>query len=145
MQFIVVSRSEIEQGVVVRTPYVVVSITDPGTHHARIRKPTGFRAVLHVHFHDAVPVKDSPLPASVVFMTEEHARQIWDFVLRYQSQIGMVVVQCERGMSRSPAVAAAFCAQLGSDTDPLLSVSSGILIVSQARNLSQGTLRKDRL
>jgi predicted protein tyrosine phosphatase len=116
VQFIVASRSEIERGIVVRTPYVVISITDPGTRRARIRRPTGIRGVLHVQFHDAVPVKGSPLPADVVLVTKEHAKRIWAFVFHHQGQVGTVVVQCEQGMSRSPAVAAALCTQLGSDS-----------------------------
>ena len=120
MRFIIVSRSEAEQGIVVRTPYVVVSITNPGRRRARIPKPAGFRGVLHVQFHDAVPVDGEVLPQDIVLMTREHAEKIWRFVAQHQDQVGTIVVHCEQGMSRSPAVAAALAERLGGNSDRFL-------------------------
>jgi predicted protein tyrosine phosphatase len=48
-------------------------------------------------------------------MTRDNARAIWDFVLRYRDHVETIVVHCEQGMSRSPAVAAAICRALGGD------------------------------
>ena len=116
MRFIVASRGEIERGIVVRTPYAVVSITDPDNPRARIPKSAGFRGVLHVQFHDAVPVDGEVLPQDIVLMTTEHAEKIWRFVARHQDQVGTIVVHCEQGMSRSPAVAAALADRLGGNS-----------------------------
>jgi len=117
MKFIVASRNDIERGIVVRTPYVVVSITDPGTRRPRIPKPAGFRDAMYLQFHDAEPVKGERLPSEIVLMTRGHAEMIWDFVSRHQDRVGTVVVHCEQGMSRSPAVAAAIAKRFDINND----------------------------
>lgn len=115
MQFLVADRVAIESGIVVRTSYVVISITDPGSSFPTIPKTAGLRDILHVQFHDAEPLAELPLPRNVVVMTLEHAHAIWDFVHRYQNRVGAIVTHCEQGASRSPAVAAAICKYLGRD------------------------------
>ena len=115
MNFVVAGRQEIESGIPVRTAYVVISITDPGSRPARIRQPAGFRDVLRLQFHDALPVKGFALPANIVLMNEDHARAIWRFFEQWQEAVETIVVHCEQGMSRSPAVAAAICNVLNGD------------------------------
>ena len=110
MQFIVASRQEIVQGVAVREPFAVISITDPGTPRPRIRKPVLFRGALFLKFHDAEDVHPD-----IVLMTPQQARRIWRFVLDQLPNVGAFVVHCEQGASRSPAVAAAICKTLGGD------------------------------
>lgn len=109
MNFVVASRQEIEAGIPVRTAYVVISITDPGSRPARIQRPTGFRDVLRLQFHDAMPLKVFKMPPNIVVMDEHHAKLIWQFVKQWQETVETIVVHCEQGMSRSPAVAAAIC------------------------------------
>lgn len=115
MEFVVAGRKEIERGIPVRTAYVVISITDPGSRPARIPKSAGFRDVLRLQFHDAIPLKIFRLPPDVVLMNEDHAESIWQFVRQWQETVETIVVHCEQGMSRSPAVAAAICDALGGD------------------------------
>jgi predicted protein tyrosine phosphatase len=117
MKFITVSRQEIERGVVVRGPYIVISISDPRRRRPRIRKSAGFRDALFLKFHDAVPDNTELLPSpAIVLMTEKQAKRIWKFVLSHQHDVDTVVVQCEQGMSRSPAIAAALCKTLGANS-----------------------------
>ena len=107
---IVVSRQEIEAGIIVQSAYVVISITDPGSHPAKIKKSAGLREALRLQFHDAIPLKGYfKLPPEVVLMTEDHARSIWDFIDQWKGAVETIVVHCEQGMSRSPAIAAAIC------------------------------------
>ena len=115
MDFIVAGREEIESGIVVRTPYVVISITDPGKRPASIPRATGFRDILRLQFHDAVPAVDFTRPSEIVLMTKDHAESICRFVRLWQTKVETMVVHCEQGMSRSPAVAAAICKVLGGD------------------------------
>jgi predicted protein tyrosine phosphatase len=111
MQFIVVGRDEIERGFVVRTPYAVISITDPGSRRPRIREPNHFRGALFLKFHDA----EDEMHPDIVLMKPAHAKRIWRFFREQQDKIGTLVVHCEQGASRSPAVAAAICKTLGDD------------------------------
>jgi len=113
MKFIVVGRGEIERGIVVRTPYVVISIADPGNPQPKIPRPTGFRDVLFLQFHDAVPDDGGVPTEEIVLMNTDHAAAIWAFVSRYRDTVCTIVVQCEQGMCRSPAVAAAISKHLG--------------------------------
>ena len=115
MNFIVASREEIENGIVVRTSYVVISITDPGTTPARIPQTAGLRDVLRLQFHDAVPVTIFKMPPDIVLMNEDHTNSIWQFALNWRDKVETIVVHCEQGMSRSPAVAAALCRLLDGD------------------------------
>ena len=111
MQFIVVGRQEIEQGVIVRQPYAVISISDPDKPRPRILKTVLLRGSLFLRFHD---VEDQMRP-DIVMMKPAQARRIWRFVEQQAPEIGALVVQCEQGASRSPAVAAAICKTLGGD------------------------------
>jgi predicted protein tyrosine phosphatase len=111
VQFVVVGRDEIECGVIVREPYAVISISDPGTRRPRIHKPTLLRAALFLKFHDA----EDQMHPDIVLMKLAHAKRIWRFVREHRDKIGILIVQCEQGASRSPAVAAAICRTLGGD------------------------------
>ncbi len=58
------------------------------------------------------------LPTGVKLMTADDAAAIWKFVNRYRDDVGAVVVHCEQGMSRSPAVAAAIAYAWALDDAP---------------------------
>jgi len=115
MKFIVRDRESVEQGILVRSSYILISIRDPDKRKVRVRKQSGLRGVLHLAFHDAEPAGNMAVPENITLMTEKHARRVWSFVKKWEKQVGTVVVQCEQGMSRSPAVAAALCKRLGGD------------------------------
>jgi predicted protein tyrosine phosphatase len=120
MRFIVTSREEIERGIVVKTPYVVVSISDPGTRRPRIPQGAGFRRALYLQFHDAEAVPGAESPAGILPMSVADAQRIWDFVLHHWDHIGTIVVHCEQGASRSPAVIAGIAGALGIDVEDVL-------------------------
>ena len=111
MKLIVAGREEIERGVRVREPYAVISITDPGTQRPRICKPILFRGALFLKFHDA----EEQSQPDTVLMKPADAKRIWRFVGEHHDEIGTLVVHCEQGGSRSPAVAAAIAKSLGDD------------------------------
>ena len=113
MNFTIVSRDEIESGLLIREPHVIISISDPGSRKPRIRETGLCKGVLRLRFHDAEPVEDFYLPGEVQLMTPRHAKAVWQFILPRVTDISMVIVHCEQGMSRSPAVAAAICLGLG--------------------------------
>jgi predicted protein tyrosine phosphatase len=47
--------------------------------------------------------------------SREQATQIWDMVLAHRAELERIVVHCDAGMSRSPAVAAALARVLNED------------------------------
>jgi hypothetical protein len=56
-------REDIEEGVLVRSAYVVISIHDPDKPKAKVRKQSGLRDVLYLAFHDAERAANSVLSA----------------------------------------------------------------------------------
>lgn len=116
MKIMVTDRQTIESGIIVRTPYIVISIRDPGTPKPRIPQTSGLKEVLHVAFHDAEPVAGFRTPSKIVFMKPAQARAIWKFVGRHKDEVGSIVCHCEQGMSRSPAVALALAEAFGNRT-----------------------------
>ncbi len=125
MNFIVTDRRTIELGIVVRTPYIVVSIYTPTRSQPAIPCRVGLKAVFYTSFHDAEPGDDDfQLPKDIVLMTREQAGAIWEFVKRHQSQVGSIVCHCEQGISRSPAVAIALAEAFASDTKKIKAASN---------------------
>lgn len=111
-------RETVERGIIVRTSYAVISIRDPGSPKARIPRTSGLRAVLRLAFHDAEPAAGFTLPSNITVMTSEQAKRIWAFVERQRvAGTETLVVHCEQGMSRSPAVAAAICVRQSGQAD----------------------------
>ena len=104
-------RSGIEGGLLVRSAYVVISIYDPDRERPRVKKQSGLRAVLQLAFHDAEP----PAHGELLLMSRDQADEIWRFIDEHRNEVDAVVVHCESGVSRSPAVAAALCASFGGD------------------------------
>ena len=123
MQFIVHDRRSVERGIVVRTPYVLVSIRDPDKPPVRARRAAGLRDVLFLAFHDAEPVRGWRLPPEIRLMQPLDAVRIWEFVQRHRDGIGTIVCHCEQGMSRSPAVALALAEALDGDAEAILAES----------------------
>jgi predicted protein tyrosine phosphatase len=116
---IAASRREVETMPLVRVPHVLISIRDPGTRKPRLLKHGLRRDTMFLAFHDAEPSEDFTLPPKIKLMTPKHAAEIWAFVLKHLSVIEAVVVHCEQGMSRSPAVAAAILMGMGLDASEL--------------------------
>ena len=94
---------------------MIISISDPESRKPRIRETGLCKGVLRLHFHDAEPVEGFNLPGEIQIMTPRHAKAIWQFILPRVTEISLVIVHCEQGMSRSPAVGAAICLGLGED------------------------------
>jgi predicted protein tyrosine phosphatase len=113
LKFIVTDRSGIEAGVLVKSSYIVISIHDTYSPPARVKKQSGLRAMLQLAFDDAELTDSADVLGAVVMMTTDQANAIWAFVEQHRNDVGAVVVHCEAGVSRSPAIAAALCKGLG--------------------------------
>lgn len=86
-------------------PYIVVSIADRMGVHPTLLEPPHRLGVLRVAFDDVEPTRRDH-PGGKRPMDASHAREIRAFVEAHP-EAELIVVQCEAGMCRSPAVAAA--------------------------------------
>ena len=115
MRIIATDRESVERGLVMREPYILISIRDPDKRPVRIRHCPLCKGILELAFHDAEPIDGFVPTDAITCMTEADARAIWDFVRRHEGDYEAIVVHCEQGMSRSPGVAAALARGLGID------------------------------
>ena len=97
-------------------PHVIISITSSPDDVARLRSTPACRGILRLAFLDADAASDSHAEAAL--FSEEHAARVWSFVREHRAGIERIIVHCDAGMSRSPAVAAAISKALtGDDTE----------------------------
>lgn len=82
-------------------PWACISIATTENDFVRIRRKHR-RGLLQIAFADMT----QPLPGLILF-DGDHAHDILDFVTQHWSHIEVLMVHCEQGLSRSPAVAAA--------------------------------------
>ena len=118
--FLISDHQTVESGIIVKTPYIVISIRDPGSPRPLLRRPPAFVDALFLEFHDAEPSGGMLLPNSIRLMSRQDAEKIWEFVRAHLGRAGTIVCHCEQGMSRSPAVALALAESLGGNTDEIL-------------------------
>jgi len=113
VELYVYSRRALEAARPHEVPHVVISITSSPEDVARLRTREPCRGVLRLSFPDA----DAPseIFAEGDLFSPTMAVQIWDFVLHHMADIERIVVHCDAGMSRSPAVAAALARVLVGD------------------------------
>jgi len=98
------SRRDVETRILTRLPHVLISIHDPVEPPPRLRPNELRRAVLSLVFDDAEPSDD--IDNDFVLMTLDDARSIWGVIREHLPHIRTVVVHCDQGVSRSPAIAA---------------------------------------
>lgn len=116
MEFFVYSRHAIETLPPHDVPHVVISITTTAEDVARIPQNEHCRGVLRLWFRDVDQVSEQH-PEETLFRPE-HAKRIWELVRAHRAEIERVLVHCDAGMCRSPAVAAAIARALGEDDEP---------------------------
>jgi len=95
-------------------PHIHIAVYTPGDVEVPLPENPQRLAVLQLCFHDVANVKDREWLAhelkgtgvEVTPFTDEQAEQIVDFLERYKS-VKNIVVNCDAGSCRSPAIAAA--------------------------------------
>jgi predicted protein tyrosine phosphatase len=100
-QLIVLSREEVER-YEPRRKEICISISDPYAKPARLSPR--FKAVIRMYFSD---VTESGDPLDVLFATD-HASAITDFI-EGVPDFDRIILHCNMGISRSPAVALGLC------------------------------------
>jgi predicted protein tyrosine phosphatase len=106
MQFFVYSRAHIEQtSPHDDVPHVIISITTTPQEVAMLPVCDQTRGVLRLSFYDLD--QRAPGVTEDALFSPEHAQRIWDCVAEHRASIERVIVHCDAGYSRSPAIAAA--------------------------------------
>lgn len=116
LSFFVYSRGAIEAISPHDDPHVIVSITSSPDDRARLPEGPSTAGVLRLSFADR-DAADPARPAERVFDAAD-ARSIWNFLLPLRPRWTHLVVHCDAGQCRSPAVAAAVASALGADDEP---------------------------
>ena len=110
MKFQVLNR-ELAATVVGECPYLSISITNPDLRFAKLAASPHRKAILQMRF------EDYPLPdPDFDYFSDAHAHQILDFYEAHRQEVDLVIVNCEMGINRSSAVAAAL-SQIANGTD----------------------------
>jgi predicted protein tyrosine phosphatase len=116
MEILVANREQIERGLRMKRAWALVSVSDPDRPQPALPLDPLRTGVLRLQFDDAEPGdraldKDQPLR----LFTAADARAVWAFLSIQRTRARCLVVQCEAGWSRSPAMAAAISLALGED------------------------------
>jgi predicted protein tyrosine phosphatase len=113
MDFFVYSRNALDAARPHEVPHIIISITSSPDDVARLRANKTCRGVLRVSFPDADVPSDQH--AEGVLFSREQAMKVWTFVQQHLPEIERIIVHCDAGVSRSPAVAAALARVLNDD------------------------------
>ena len=113
MQILVYSRSALDAVRPHEVPHVMISITSHVDDVARLRINEMCRGVLRLSFPDAEFPSDLHTEDSL--FSRQQAEEIWTFTQQHVSEIERIIVHCDAGISRSPAVAAALARVLNDD------------------------------
>lgn len=111
--FYVYSRQGLAAARPHEVPHIVISITSSLEDLARLPENASCLGVLRLAFPDAAAASD--LHAEDTLFSHEQAIDVWRFVRQHLDGIERIVVHCDAGMSRSPALAAALSKVLCGD------------------------------
>lgn len=116
MEILVANREQIERGLRMKRAWALVSVSDPDRPQPSLPLDPLRTGVLRLQFADAEP-RDVALNANAPsrLFAAEDARAVWAFLFIQRTRARCLVVQCEAGWSRSPAIAAAISLALGED------------------------------
>jgi predicted protein tyrosine phosphatase len=105
LDLLVYDRTGIERLEPPPVPHAIVSVTSAPDDRATFPESASCRGVLRLAFLDVdvvIPrVREEDLFSAV------QARRVWDFVLAHRGGVDRMLVHCDAGKSRAPAIAAA--------------------------------------
>lgn len=114
MELFVYSRDALARVRPHEVPHVIISVTSGVEDVARFPVPSTCRAVLRLVFADLAPSEVDASTRELLFTAAQAAR-IWSFVDEHRPHVERLLVHCDAGRSRSPAIAAAISTALGRD------------------------------
>lgn len=117
MRFDVLSRQMAEQ-FNPQEKHISISIRDIDCKNANLPEIETRVDVLFLTFSDLDRIKDSlPYKLKHSLFNKGIAELIWEFVDKYKDEVDLIVINCEAGISRSSAVAAAISKILNGNDD----------------------------
>lgn len=105
MRFLTLSEREIKTPSIynsITEPHIVISISGSLDKETQVPNNQSRVGVLHLKFDDVEDIQEQ-----FVYFDRGCAKEIFEFVERHCTKIGLIVVQCQAGLSRSVAVASA--------------------------------------
>ena len=105
MKFLTLSQKQIKNSAIynsIKEKHVVISITSAEDEEITIPFNTHRVSQLYLKFDD---VQD--IDSRYIYFDRSMANQILEFVEKYINSVSLIIVQCQAGLSRSVAIAAA--------------------------------------
>lgn len=88
-------------------PHIAISITDPSSESSKlINEKNSLLDVFQLQFHD-LDKETGNLKYDKFIFTEDNAKKILEFVIKYENIVDTILVHCEAGISRSAGIAGA--------------------------------------
>lgn len=113
VSFKVLSRVKAKkESYTISVPTIIISIADINLNNNVFAQNPNIKDVLRLKFDD-----ESGGDANE--MTVEQAKQVVEFVRRWEGRIGQIIVHCEAGISRSSGTAAAIMKYMTNDDMPV--------------------------
>lgn len=124
-------------------PTLIISISSTDDTIPEMLEHAQNDMVRHVEFLQFDDIDVSETVGGLIPMSEDDANQIVDAFLKYKNAVSQIIVHCDAGYSRSPAVATALCIAFGmSDTEffgpgyyPNMHVYRSMLRALEKRNI----------
>lgn len=108
-----------------RSDWAVISIHDPGSERAALKE--GWHEILHLAFHDKEDESLAKATGLWKLFSPDQARRCWEFVNRERPYVRGLLVHCNAGLSRSPAIARAICEHLNLRPDASWPSGNGLV------------------
>jgi predicted protein tyrosine phosphatase len=115
-EFAVRDRFAIEHGIDTDRPCALVSVHATSTSPPRVPEAPNLVDTLQLAFDDIEPTPEMMALPGARLMTDDQARAIARFAARHLAEVELFICQCDAGVSRSAAIAAALCEAFGGDS-----------------------------
>lgn len=111
-KFLVFSRREVPAEEMIKDDHIVISITEPTSQFPNYGENKARKGLLQVKFIDVDKLVPGHKKSDII--TIQKAQEIIDFINKYK-YINLILCQCDAGISRSSAVAAALSRIMNND------------------------------
>lgn len=97
----------------ISVPTLILSISGTDEEIPKILAETDNPNIIHTEFFQFDDIDTPDMVHGLTPMSEEDAKRLVDVYEQYKDRVEQIIVHCDAGYSRSPAVAAALCKAIG--------------------------------